>query len=100
MLGVKKRLQYSPSKMAQAIDLVRNATSKKKVAKLCGVPRTTLLDKLAGRVPIEPIKPGKKTVLTAAEEGVLVNYINLMEEIDYPVSRAELKREVKENLKR
>lgn len=93
-----KRVPYSPGKMARAVEMVRDGMPKKKAAKLCGVPRTTLLDKLSGRVPLQPTKPGPKTVLTAAEEDVLVNYIKLMADIGYPVSRAELKREVKKIL--
>ncbi|MEW8546491.1 MAG: hypothetical protein AB2693_23480 [Candidatus Thiodiazotropha sp.] len=73
---------------------------KKTAAKLCGVPRTTLLDKLNGRVPEEHTKPGSKPTLTVAEEGVLVNYIKLMAEVGYPVSRRELKTEVKKILDR
>ena len=56
--GVKKRLQYRPEQMAMAMHMVRSGTmSKKAAAKTYGVPRTTLLDKLAGRVPEIPTPP-------------------------------------------
>jgi len=54
-----------------AIAMVRSGQmSKKGVANMYiyGVPRTTLLDKLVGRVPEEDVRPGKKPVLTAGEE--------------------------------
>ena len=73
---------------------------KRRAAKLCGVPRTTLLDKLYGCVPEEHTKPGSKTILTSAEEAVLVNYLKLMADVGYPVSRLELKTEVKKLLDR
>ena len=96
----RKRQQYSPTKMATAIEYVRGGMPKRRAAKLCGVPRTTLLDKLYGRVPEEHTKPGSKTILTSAEEDVLVNYLKLMADVGYPVSRLELKTEVKKLLDR
>jgi len=48
-----------------------------------------------GRVPESDTRPGPTTVLTSAEEKTLVNYINLMSEIGYPLTRHELLKEVK-----
>ena len=94
-ISAKKRVRYSPESMALAIDMVRKGVMNKKQASTTyGVPRTTLLDKLAGRVPEAPTKPGPAPVLTKAEEEVLVNYCNLMAEIGYPLKRHELKKEV------
>lgn len=77
-----KRVQYSPSKMRAAIEMVRsNGMAKAKAAKLFGVPRTTLIDKLAGRVPEEATRPGPSSVLTPAEEKTLVRYADLMAQI-------------------
>ncbi|KAH3728535.1 hypothetical protein DPMN_024343 [Dreissena polymorpha] len=62
--------------MALAIEAIRSkAMSKRKAAMTFGVPRSTLLDKLSGRVPEARTRPGPATVLSAAEEDVLVNYI-------------------------
>jgi hypothetical protein len=98
-IQVKKRVKYKPEQMAMAIHMVKTGTmSKKLAAKSYGVPKTTLLDKLSGRVPEAPTRPGKKPELTAAEETTLVNYISLMHEIGYPVTRKELLREVKKIL--
>ncbi len=65
--------------------------SKKRAALLYGVPRTTLIDKLSGRVPeVHVAKSGPSTVLTPAEEETLVNYVPLMASIGYPLSTANL----------
>jgi hypothetical protein len=81
-LKVKKRVTYSRSKMSSAISAVQEGLmSKSKASKVFGVPRTTLLDKLYGRVPMDPTPPGSKPELTQAEEKTLVNYITLMAEI-------------------
>lgn len=98
-IGAKKRLKYHPEQMALAIQMVKNCQlSKQAAAKAYGVPKTTLLDKLSGRVPEAPTKPGPKTILTKAEETVLVNYAKLMAEIGCPLSRPEFCREVKKIL--
>ena len=94
-LNCKKRLQYRPEAMAMAIQMVKSGQmSKKLAAKSYGVPKTTLLDKLAGRVPEEPTRVGRKTVLTPAEELTLVGFINIMSEIGYPLTKNELLNEV------
>lgn len=95
----KKRRQYAPEQMALAIEAVReNKMSKKQASKIFGVPRTTLLDKLSGRVPEGPVSPGTRPTLTEAEEKTLVNYILLMADVGYPLTRKELLLEVKKIL--
>ncbi|XP_053376472.1 uncharacterized protein LOC128547525 [Mercenaria mercenaria] len=85
--------------MATAVSMVKQGLmSKRQAAKTYGVPRTNLLDKVAGRVPEERTSPGTKPVLTSAEETVLVDYLKLMASIGYPVSREELLLEVKKIL--
>ena len=95
----KKRLQYQPEQMALAIRMVKTGQlSKKAAAKAYDVPKTKLLDKLNSRVPEIPTKPWPKTVLTAGEESVLVNYAKLMAEIGYPINKREFCGEVKKVL--
>ena len=49
---VRRLRQYSKESMAAAIDAVRSGRMRKsQAATFFGVPRTTLLDKLAGRTP-------------------------------------------------
>ena len=71
------------------------AMSKNAAAKAYGVPRTTLLDKLADRVPETSIPPGRHTVLTKAEADTLVRYCLLLAEIGYPLTKVEFLGEVK-----
>ncbi|XP_069133297.1 uncharacterized protein [Argopecten irradians] len=91
----KKRVQFSAENMAQTIQSVRDGKPKMRAARLFGVPKTTLLDKLANRVPEAATKPGAKPVLTFAEENTLVNYAHLMADIGYPITRKEICYEVK-----
>lgn len=95
-VGAKiKRLQHQPEQMTLVIQMVKTGQlSKKVVAKAYGVPKTTVLDKLSSRVPEIPTKPGPKTVLTAGEESVLVDYA----EIGYPINKREFCGEVKKIL--
>ena len=77
-----------------AIAMVRSGQiSKKSAIKTYGVP--TLLDKLMGRVPEEDVRPGRKPVLTAAEEGKVVDFANTLCNFGYPVTKRELLNEVK-----
>ena len=86
-IGCKRRKQYAPEALKMAIAMVRSGQmSKKGAAKMYGVPRTTLLDMLAGRVPKEDVRPGKKPVLTAAEEQKLVDFAKKMCDFGYPVT--------------
>ncbi|XP_060791261.1 homeobox and leucine zipper encoding b isoform X2 [Neoarius graeffei] len=94
----RKRMKYTAEQMQLAIEMVRTGNmSKKEAALTYGVPRSTLIDKLSGRVP-EVGKPGPDTVLSAAEERALVGYLKLMAEIQYPLTRAEFLFQVKKVL--
>jgi hypothetical protein len=87
----RKRVLYSPQKMAMAIHMVRTTgMSKKSAAKTYGVPRSTLQDKLSGRVPEQPTRPGSKSTFTAAEEARMVLHINKMATIGYPIYKKQL----------
>ena len=79
-----------------AIHMVRSGgMSRKAAAKAYGVPRTTLLDKLAGGVPEAATPAGRHTVLIKSEEDTLVRYCHLMAEIGYPLTKGEFLGEVK-----
>ncbi|XP_060592992.1 uncharacterized protein LOC132747590 [Ruditapes philippinarum] len=94
-LFTKKRHQYSPTKLATALAMVKTgAMSKNKASKMYSIPRTTLTDKLSGRTAEGVVRPGPSTVITSAEEDVLVLYSILMASIGYPLTRNELLNEV------
>lgn len=90
-----KRVKYTPEAMATAIAQVRGGMAKKTACRMYGVPRTTLLDKLAGRVPETPTKPGPSSILSAKEEEILVTYVCDMAKIGHPLTTRQLKLEVK-----
>ena len=90
--------QYDPVSLASALEAVRGGSmSQRAAARAFCVPKTTLADKLAGRVP-DVAQSGPQTVLTSAEESVLVEYVNLMARIGFPIKRQELSSEVKKIL--
>ena len=60
----KKRKCYSDNAMTRAILMARGGTPQKTAANLCGVPYATLWDKLHGKVPEDPTRPGTRPILT------------------------------------
>ena len=83
--------------MALAIQAVREVMPKRKVARIFQVPRTTLLDKLYGRVE-ENCSLGSRPVLSKSEEESLVQYVVGMAKIGYPLTRGNLASQVKKIL--
>lgn len=53
-VSAKKRMKYDPNNITRAMAAVPEGMSKKLASKSFGIPRATLLDKLAGRVPVKP----------------------------------------------
>ena len=80
---------YSEENMKAAIDAVMNGENVSTAAKTFMVPRSTLNDKIHGRVPLER-KMGPETVLTKEEELNLVKWILELSKRGYPVSRDQL----------
>ena len=64
-------------------------------ARAYNVPRTTIADKLSGRVPEAATPTGRRPMLTPEEESTLVRYTQLMAEIGYPLTKMEFLKEVK-----
>ena len=80
--------------MELALRQVREGMSQKRAAKLYGVPRTTLNDKIRGVAP-EVGKSGPATVLNTNEETLLANHIKNMAMAGLPMTRKDLLTEVK-----
>ncbi|KAH3878728.1 hypothetical protein DPMN_002627 [Dreissena polymorpha] len=74
------------------------AVSKRKAAEMFRIPKSTLMDKLAGRTPEHRARLDPFTVLTEAEENALVEYRTGMASIGYQVTSNELCLEVKKSL--
>ncbi len=75
--------------MLTAINNVKKGMSGNKAADANGVPRSTLKDRLSGRVS-HGIMPGPVKYLTADEEGMLVDYLLKCAEIGYGKTRRDV----------
>ena len=62
------------------------AVSKRKAAAMFGIPKSTLMDKLAGRTPEHRARLDPFTVLTEAEVNAVVEYCTGMASIGYQVT--------------
>ncbi|KAI4461470.1 hypothetical protein MML48_5g00018361 [Holotrichia oblita] len=82
--------QYNEENLKNAIKAVReNGTSKKLAARQFGIPRSTLIRKLAENVPLYR-KMGPQTVLSIIEEQLLENWILAMARKGFPVHKNNL----------
>ncbi|KAG5874870.1 hypothetical protein JTB14_035680 [Gonioctena quinquepunctata] len=84
-----RRLQYMEEDMKNAVSAVKNGMPALRASKQFGVPRTTLLDKVAGRVPIER-KIGPETVLKQEEESLLVKRMFHVAKCGFPITKEAL----------
>ncbi|KAJ8968105.1 hypothetical protein NQ314_002460 [Rhamnusium bicolor] len=78
--GIKRPIhQYSEEALRDALLQIRNNNfSVRKASRIYGVPKTTIHDRLSGRIAEKPRKMGPSPVLSTAEENVLVGWcINL-----------------------
>lgn len=88
---------YSEEDMQKAIEAVKNGMTKKKAAIEYSVPRSTLLRKLSGHVPLRR-KMGPPSELSETEENVLVEWILAMAKKGFPVHKVNLLQSVKKYL--
>ena len=84
-----KRKQWTNEQMLAAINDVKKGMSGNKAADANGVPRSTLKDRLSGRVS-HGTMPGPVKYLTADEEGMLVDYLLKCAEIGYGKTRRDV----------
>lgn len=72
----QKYRQYSPTTLTTALNKIRN--KKITIYKACRVfqiPKTTLLDRVSGRVDPETVKSGPDPVLSIEQEAMLSGHI-------------------------
>jgi len=87
----KKRLKWSDESMVNAINAVKSGRcSVKRAAEDYKVPRTTLQDRIAGRV-IHGTKPGPSPYLNKEEESELAQFVVEVSEIGYGKTRKQIK---------
>ena len=72
--------------MVKAIDAVRRGCTIKRAAVEHRIPRTTLQDRISGKVQ-HGIRPGPKPYLSEVEEGELVEFLEIVAEVGYGKTR-------------
>lgn len=84
----KKKIihNYTQSAVNNAIIDIKNGSSILGTSKKYGIPRSTLNDKLKGKVPIEK-KMGPPTILSSEEEDILVKWVVHCAESGFPVTK-------------
>lgn len=86
-----KRKQWSEKQMMEAMVLAQSGSvSMYCAADCCGVPRSTLADRLSGRV-VHSAKPGPRPYLDASEETELVDYLFDSAKAGYIETRQQVK---------
>ena len=89
------RTKYRQEALDNALKAVRSdGMSHASAAKRFGVPRTTLIDRLKGRIE-DDVAMGAKTVLTAEEEKTLCDFIVRSAKSGFPLQRVDVRRWVK-----
>ena len=84
--------------MELALSAVRNeGVSHSAAARQYGVPRTTLIDRLKGRISDNAVM-GAKTVLNKEEEEALCQFVVRSAKAGFPLQRLDLKNWVKQIL--
>jgi len=84
--------KYSADALAAAVSAVkRKELSMHAAAREYGIPRSTLIDHVAGR-HLGPV--GRRTDLTPEDETHLVAYINHMDSVGLPATRWLIKQKV------
>ncbi|XP_053391991.1 uncharacterized protein LOC128554706 [Mercenaria mercenaria] len=81
---------YSPDALVQAYqECIENNMPVKTAARLFNVPRTTLRDRLNGKVHPDTVTTGKPPLFSLMEEAKLVNHIKTMANYGYGYTRQE-----------
>lgn len=81
---------WSDESMAAALKAVKEGESILRAAKTHGVPRSTLQDRVKGRV-VHGTKPGPRPYLDSKEEGELCNFLVDVSEVGYGKTKKEVK---------
>lgn len=90
---------YTPSDMAHALELIANGKPVAAVSRETGIPRTTLIYKSSGKSPAV-CGMGPPTILTAQEETFLVQWIMLIQQRHFPITKTMLLDSVEKIIKK
>ena len=81
--------EWDEISMIKAMTAVEHGTSLRQASELYGVPRSTLHDRVSGKVQ-HGTRAGRPSYLTPAEEGELVNFLFKCSDIGYPHTVAQV----------
>ena len=90
LVSPKKRKKWCNSAMEAAISSVKEGCSVARAAVEYGVPRTTLNDRIAGKVK-HGTKPGPVPYLNKEEEKDLVDFLDVVSSVGYGKTRKQVK---------
>ena len=93
-----KRMQWTKDSMDAALQAVKDGQTVTAAAKQHGVPKSTLYDRVTGRVT-HGRKPGPNPYLTKAEETELSKFLIVTNKAGYGKTRAEVKSIAERTLK-
>lgn len=82
--------QYTEIALGDALEAIRSGTSIRQASKEYGVPRTTLIDRVHGRVKLGPRRMGPATVLTYEEERKLEEWLTHLAKTGFPQKKMDL----------
>jgi len=89
------RGNYDLSNVQLAVEAVQNGMSFRAAAERYKVPKTTICDRVKGKVKIDVKRSGPGSVLTPAEEELLAKHILSCGRIGYPLNKKNVKLLVK-----
>lgn len=88
---VKKKFhQYSEQNLQSAIQSIRTGTKTREACKIFGVPRSTVQDRLKGRVSEKPRQVGPDPYLTLKNENRIVSCLFELAKCGFPLKKQEL----------
>ena len=85
----KKRKQWSDEHMKAALKAVEDGESINRAARDYGIPRSTLYDRVSGKV-VHGVKPGPRPYLTSEEEKELGTYLKQCAKVGYGKTRRDV----------
>ena len=71
----REQKRYSYADMLRAVQMCQNGKTVGKASKVCGIPKTTLQNRMKRLDPTELVRKGPKPILPKAAEDDLVSWI-------------------------
>lgn len=82
--------QYPEKSLIAALDAVKNGMAIREASRRFNVPKTTIQDRIHGRIKEGPRKMGPPTILSTQEESELVHWLKELASTGFPRKKADL----------